>query len=153
MTPGSKQNSAWSAALEALEQAQRAVDAKARLGLAVGAVELDVAEGPLGLRPSLLDAGGALGPLAAKGKRVDEPLGGAQGLRGPPQLALDLAAAREGPLRDDDRLAAVVVEGSLGEPVLDEVDELCRSGGGSGRPRRPGRPSGPTGRGLWPPPR
>ena len=67
----------------------------------------------------------ALRALAAEGKCVDDALGGTEGLRRPPQLALHPAAAGKGPLRHDDRLATVVVEGSLGEPALDEVDELA----------------------------
>jgi len=110
--------------VEALEQTHGPVHAKARLGLAVGAVQLDIAERPLRLHSSLLEAGSTFGPLTAQGKRVDEPLGGSESPSRPAQLALNLAAAGERPFRDDNRLTAVVVEGSFGEPAFDEVDEL-----------------------------
>ena len=42
------------------------VDAVARLGLGVGAVELDVAEGPLGQGLTVLELGGPFGLLAAE---------------------------------------------------------------------------------------
>ena len=44
-----------------VEELQGAVDAKASLGLGVGAVELDIAERPFGEGPALFDRSGALG--------------------------------------------------------------------------------------------
>ncbi len=110
---------------EAVPQGQEAVDPEVGLGLGVGAVELDIAEGPLGPGVLLLDAGGQVGPLAADGQDAEEPFGQGEGGGGPAQLALHPAPAREGPLGDDDRLAVGVVEGMLGEPRLHQVDELA----------------------------
>ena len=110
---------------QTLEQPQGPVDPKARLGLAVGAVELDIAERPHGVRSSLLETGAGFGPLTSEGERVHESLSRAQATGRPPQLALDPTPAGEGPAWDDDRLPTVVVERPFGEPPPDEVDELA----------------------------
>ena len=54
--------------VEALEELQRPVDAKTRLGLTVGPVELDIAEGAFGLGPSLFDTRGTFCSLTSNGK-------------------------------------------------------------------------------------
>ena len=63
MTPGSKQNAAWSAC-EAPPQLEETVDPEQGLGLGVGAVQLDVAQGALSLGASLLHTGREVGALA-----------------------------------------------------------------------------------------
>ena len=55
---------AWSSAVERVPQGEQPVDAVDGLALGVGAVELDVAEGPLGLLALLLERGAPLGLLA-----------------------------------------------------------------------------------------
>ena len=81
MTAGSKQKSVWSASIEALEEPSVRSIAKARLGLGVGAVELDVAERPLGQRAPLLEPSARFGELAADRQRVDDPLCGTAAAR------------------------------------------------------------------------
>ncbi len=48
MTAGSKQNAARSSVVQPVPQGEQPVDPVEGLGLGVGAVELDVAEGPVG---------------------------------------------------------------------------------------------------------
>src|SRR3546814_8590444 len=108
---------------EPLPAAKEVVDPVDGLALGVGAVELHVGEGPLDvflLRLQRRRPGGLLAPqrqglqgvLAALDRRL-----------GPLELALHPPAAREGPLRHDDRLALWVVDGVLGEELPDHVDE------------------------------
>ena len=61
--------------VETLEELHGPVHAKARLGLAVGTVQLDIAEGSFGLGPSLLETRGPFCSLTSQGERVDEALG------------------------------------------------------------------------------
>jgi hypothetical protein len=108
---------------QTVEEREGAVDAESGFGLGVGAVELHVFEGALGLCSPILDAADEFGPLPAHGQHVDGSLCRLEHARGTAQLALYLASARERPLRHDDRLPAGVVEGPSGEPHLREVDE------------------------------
>ena len=56
-------------------QVHEAVDPVAGVGLGVGAVELDVAEGPLGQCVTILDPGGQLRLLAPDRQGREQPLG------------------------------------------------------------------------------
>ena len=109
--------------VHAVPQGQEPVHPVERVGLGVGAVELDVAEGPVGQQVLLLQGGHPLGLLAPDGQRPDHPLGQRHGLGGPGQLALDPPAARERPLGHHDGLAVLVVEGVLLEPGGHQLDE------------------------------
>ena len=113
---------------------QQAVDAVDRLALGVGAVELDVGEGPLDLLALLLEGGGPRRLLAAEREGLQDALAPLDGALGPLELALHAAPTRERPLGDDDRLALGVVDRVLGE----EGAAPCRRGGGSaaGSPSR-----------------
>ena len=102
------------ASLSYSNSSQRAVDAKARLGLGVGAVQLHVLEGPLRLRSrrsSIRAANSARSPRT--GSMLTSRSAAFRHCRRPAELALHLAPARERPLRHDDWLASVVVEGPL----------------------------------------
>ena len=107
-----------------LPQGDEAVDAEVGLGLGVGAVQLGVPEGALGLGAPLLDARGEIGTLAPHREGAQDPLGGAERFRGALQLALDAAAARERPLRHHDGLPVGVIERVIGEPRPNQVDQL-----------------------------
>ena len=104
--------------VEGVPQRHQPVDAVAGVGLGVGPVELDVAEGALGQGVAILDPRRQLGLLAPHGQRGQEPLDHGHGLIGPAQLALDPATAGEGPFGHADRLAPLVVERVAAEPVL-----------------------------------
>ena len=86
------------------------------LGLGVGAVQLDIAEGPLGLGAFLLHPRRQVGPLAPDRQRPEDTLGRGEGPVGPLQLALHTTASGERPLRHHDGLALGVVQRVLGEP-------------------------------------
>ena len=96
-----------------------------RFGLGVRAVELDVAEGALGLALALFELGGQVGPLPPHGKRCEHALSRVQRAQAALELALHATPSREGPLADDDGLTVVVVQRVLGEVVVHEVDEAA----------------------------
>ena len=97
-----------------------------RLGLGVGAVELDVAEGPLGLRSAAPRPGRPDRPARrARAGRPGPARPAPRALVARLQLALDPAPSGERPLGHHDGLAVGVVERVLGEPRLHEVDELA----------------------------
>ena len=104
-------------------QGDEAVDPVQGVGLGVGAVELDVAQGPVSQQVLLLEGGHPLGLLAPDGQRPDDPLGQAHGLRGPGELALDPSPPGERPLRHHDGLPVLVVERVLLEPGGDQFDQ------------------------------
>ena len=106
-------------------QGQQAVDPVEGLGLGVGAVELDVAEGPVGQQVLLLEGGHPRRLAAPDGQRAHHLFGQVHGLGGPGQLALDPAPAGERPRRHHDGLAVGVVERVLGEPALDQLDQAA----------------------------
>ena len=95
------------------------------LALGVGAVELDVAVGPLELVALLLHPGPQLGLPAPQGQRRQHPVGGAEGPLGPLELGRHPPPARERPLRHPDGLVAVVVDGVVDEPAPHQVHELA----------------------------
>src|SRR5438874_801166 len=78
---------------------------EAGLGLHVGAVELHVAEGPLGLGAALLQPGGEVGLGPPDRQVADGLLRRRQTLDRPVQLAPDLAPAGERPVGHHDGLA------------------------------------------------
>src|SRR4029453_3934076 len=84
---------------------QQLVDAVDGLALGVRAVQLDVAERPLGLFPALLEPGRPLGLSAPRGEGLERRLGLVDRRAGPFELALDPAAAGERPVGHDDGLA------------------------------------------------
>ncbi len=104
-------------------QGQQAVHPVAGLGLGVGAVELDVAQGPVGQEVLFLEGGHPGGLAPPDGQGPDQPLGQVHGLRRPGQLALDPPSARERPFGHDDGLAVGVVQGVLGEPLGHQLDQ------------------------------
>ena len=92
MTRGSKQKSRWSSGVWRVPQGEQALEAVDRLALGVGAVELDVAEGLLGLLPPRLERRRSTrpaGPGGGAGRARPRP---ARGCAGP-------AAAGPGPGR------------------------------------------------------
>ncbi len=111
--------------VEGLPAGQQVVDAVDGLALGVGAVELDVADGALGLLPLVLQAGRELGLLAPQGEGGQDPVGPFQGGLGPPELGLHPAPAGERPVAGDDGLALPVVERVLLEPARGQVDQLA----------------------------
>ena len=104
-------------------QGQQTVDPVAGLGLGVGTVELHVAEGPVGQQVLLLEGGHPRRLAAPDGQGADHLLGQVHGLGRPGQLALDPTPAGERPGRHHDGLSVAVVEGVLGEPGLDQLDQ------------------------------
>src|SRR5207302_4536759 len=106
-----------------IEEGEQPVDLEDGLGLGVGAVQLDIGEGPLRLRAPLFEAGRDIGLLAADGEGGNHLLAVLEELGRPLQLPLDAAPAREGPLGYEDRLALGVVQRVLAEPAPDEVDQ------------------------------
>ena len=106
-------------------QLEEAIDAEEGLGLGVGAVELDVAQSPVGLVALLLQSGRQRRLPAPHGEGAEHPLGRAQRAPGPLELALYPTPAREGPLGHDDGLPVGVVHGVLGEVGPHQVDELA----------------------------
>ena len=106
-------------------QGDQPVDPVEGVGLGVGAVELDVAQRPVGQEVLLLEGGHPLGLLAADRQGAHHPLGERHGLGRTGQLALDPAATGEGPLGHHDGLAVLVVDGVFGEPRRHQFDELA----------------------------
>ena len=106
-----------------VEEGEGAVDPVARLGLGVGPVELDVAHGPLGHGTALLELRAEHGASSPQGQSSQDLLNGVDARGGSLELSLDPAATGEGPGRDADGLAAVVIERPLREPLLDELDQ------------------------------
>ena len=102
--------------VHAVPQGDQPVHPVEGVGLGVGAVELHVAESPVGQQVLLLQGGHPLGLPAPDGERSDDPLGQRHRLRRPGELALDPAPAGERPLGHHDGLSVLVVERVLGEP-------------------------------------
>ena len=109
--------------VHAVPQGEQPVHPVAGLGLGVGAVELDVAEGPVGQEVLLLQRGHPCGLAAPDGQRADHPLGQVHGLGRPGQLALHPAPSGEGPGGHDDGLSVAVVQRVFGEPGLDQLHQ------------------------------
>ena len=103
---------------------EQAVDAEDRFCLGIGAVQLDVTEGPLGLFTALLDPGREVGLAATQGQRLQRPLGSLEHPGGLAELVLHPAPARERPFRDHDRLALVVGQGCSENQSWHKVDQL-----------------------------
>ena len=111
-------------AVTGLPQRNQVVHPVARVGLGVGAVELDVAEGTLGQRVPVLHPGGQLRLLAADRQGSDHLFHERHGRIGAFELPLDPPPPGEGPLGHVDGLAPVVVEGVAAEEVLRQLDEV-----------------------------
>ena len=94
------------------------------LAFGVGAVEVDVAHGPVDELALLLEAGGGHGVSAAHGENVEGLVHPVEHGAGPFELLLDPAPAGERPLGHRYGLAVLVVDGVLGEPFAHQVDEL-----------------------------
>ena len=118
------------------QQVAHAVDG---LALGVGAVQLHVGQGPVGLLPSFLQLGPPLCGPAPQRQRGHHPFRAAQHRGGPSELALHPAPAREGPVRHHDGLAVAVVEGVLGEPLRGSGPPGAGSAGGWRRRWPPAR--------------
>ena len=147
MTPGSKPNALVVVVVARAPQLEQVVDPVAGVGLGVGAVELDVAEGALGHGVAVLDPGGQLRLPAPDRQGSDQPFRERHGRVGPLELALHPPAPGEGPLGHVDGLAPVVVERVAAEEVLRRARPGARSAGGSARPRRRGTRVGRPGLG------
>ena len=121
--------------IERRPQVEEPVDTEHCLGLGVGAVELDVFEGALGLCPPLLDPRRCLGPLASQGQRAQYPLGRRGQLDSPFELGLHAPPSGERPLGHDDRLVVLVPKRMLAEPLVGQVVDPAVA-------ERVGRPGG-----------
>ena len=133
MTRGSKLNAAWSSASSDRPAGRAGGRLEHGLGLGVGAVELDVAEGPLGLGPALLEPGRPLGlraPERAARRAPSRPRSSTFMARC--SWRLHPAPAGERPLGHDDGLALGVVERVLGEPAPAPGRRGAGSAAGSG---------------------
>ena len=128
--------------VHAVPQGEQPVDPVEGLGLGVGAVELDVAEGPVGQQVLLLEGGHPLGPLAPDGERPDHPLGQRHGRRCPGELALDPTAARGTTTRAPRWAGRPGRRGGAPGTRRSPARPAGRSGTGSGRRRPRGTPSG-----------
>ena len=111
--------------VERLPQGPQAIDTEHRFGLGVGAVQLDVAQGPLDRVLALLHAGRQLRLPAPNGKLGDDSLHPAQNLRQALELALHAAPSRKRPFRHFDGLALPVVDRVISEPLAYQIDELA----------------------------
>ena len=110
--PGGRSRSRrWSSSSSGGAAGQQAVDLEHGLGLGVGAVQLDVAEGPLGVAPLLLQPGRPAGLRRPAGAALARARSArSMTLTARCELALDPAPARERPLGHDDGLALGVVQ-------------------------------------------
>ena len=132
---GSKQNVGLVVGVRRVPQGEQPVDAVDGLALGVGAVELDVAEGPLGLLAPLLDGGAPLGLLAPQRQRRDSTFSA----RSSTVLARSSwPCTRPRPGNDHSGTTmgwpVAVVERVLGEPGADQVDQAAGSAAGSREP-------------------
>ena len=104
-------------------QREEVVDPVPRVGLGVRAVERHVPEGALGQSVPFLDAGGQLRLLAPDRQGSEDSFRRRHRRVGSLELALHPPAPGERPLRDADRLAALVVERIAPEVLLAQLDE------------------------------
>ena len=111
--------------VHAVPEGEQPVDPVEGFGLGVGAVELDVAEGPVGEDVLLLERGHPLGLAPTDRQRPHDLLGQVHGLGGPGQLALHPPSTGERPCGHHDGLAVGVVDGMVGEPRLDQLDQAA----------------------------
>ena len=111
--------------VERLPELQEPVELVDRLALGVGAVQLDVLVGPAQLLAALLKAGAHQGMSTSQRQGRQHPVGGLQRTLRSLELAGHPPPTGEGPLGHGDRLVVLVVDGVLGEPAADQVEELA----------------------------
>ena len=112
-------------ASERIPELQQPVELVDRLALGVGAVQLDVLVGPAQLLAALIEAGAHQGVATPQRQGRQHPVGGLQRTLRSLELPGHPPPAGEGPLGHGDRLVVLVVDGVLGEPAADQVEELA----------------------------
>ena len=110
--------------VERVRQRHESIHAVDRLGLRVGAVQLDVPARPVDLGPTVLEGRRERGLLAPHRQRRRQLLRGVDDLGRPLELARHPSSSGERPLGHHDRLALGVVDRVAGEVVVDEVDQM-----------------------------